>query len=598
MSSYRPLTIKEQNILKANGNRADNWQNVQITDQTQLDLIENNRFMGQIRIGALEQSRRIYPNDPEGICDSLISNSTIGDHCSIHRVQLLSDYTIGNHVTLFNIGEMTADALDISPLTVINENGGRGVVPFPGMTAGMAYLWARYRGRKILMQKLESFARKELEEGLGRIGDGCVIRNCNALRNVLVGSSIKNKTLITDCVSLVDGIIEMGCWIESGTIAHRFVLGENVHLAFGLRLNDTIVGANSTLCRCEIGHSMIFPAHEQHHNNSFLIAALVMGQSNIAAGATIGSNHNGRTADNELIAGRGFWPGLCTSLKHSSQFASYTLLAKGDYPAQLNVSLPFSLVNNNVSKDQLEIMPGYWWMYNMYSMKRNNTKFAARDKRVLKTQHIEFDILAPDTIEEIIIGRKKLFQWTQQAYLSSPNSNPIQILAQGIEHSKRPTVILKAQEGYRAYEEMMIHYAMTLLKKAYKGELPPQTLSGQRIERWVNLGGQIVAEPDVQQLISDIEANHLTSWDDIHHRLDQLWARYPKDKLRHAYQVLCLLSNTPTLSDEQWKGFLDRHAQIQQYIKDQIKITRTKDDNNPFRNMTYWDDDERKAVLG
>ncbi|WP_457832412.1 hypothetical protein, partial [Staphylococcus aureus] len=79
------------------------------------------------------------------------------------------------------------------------------------------------------------------------------------------------------------------------------------------------------------------PAHEQHHNNSFLCAALVMGQSNIAAGATIGSNHNSRSADGEIIMGRGFWPGLCVSLKHNSRFPSFTMINKGDYPAELDV---------------------------------------------------------------------------------------------------------------------------------------------------------------------------------------------------------------------------------------------------------------------
>jgi hypothetical protein len=42
----------------------------------------------------------------------------------------------------------------------------------------------------------------------------------------------------------------------------------------------------------------------------FYALRLVMGQSNIAAGATIGSNHNSRGADGEIIMGRGFWPGL------------------------------------------------------------------------------------------------------------------------------------------------------------------------------------------------------------------------------------------------------------------------------------------------
>ena len=124
----------------------------------------------------------------------------------------------------------------------------------------------------------------------------------------------------------------------------------------------------------------------------------------MAAGATIGSNHNSRANDNEIQAGRGFWPGLCTSVKHSSRFASFVLLSKSDYPAELDISLPFSLINNNTTKDQLEVMPAYWWLYNMYALARNSWKFRNRDKRKNKTQHIEFEPLAPDTIEEVFQG--------------------------------------------------------------------------------------------------------------------------------------------------------------------------------------------------
>ena len=172
-------------------------------------------------------------------------------------------------------------------------------------------------------------------------------------------------------------------------------------LKYGARLINSYLGYNSTISCCEVLNSLIFPAHEQHHNNSFLCAALVLGQSNMAAGATIGSNHNSRGADGEIIAGRGFWPGLCVSLKHNSKFASFTIIAKGDYPAELNIPFPFSLVSNDVSNDRLVIMPAYWFMYNMYALARNEEKYETRDKRVNKTQQIEYDFLAPDSVNEI-----------------------------------------------------------------------------------------------------------------------------------------------------------------------------------------------------
>ena len=164
-------------------------------------------------------------------------------------------------------------------------------------------------------------------------------------------------------------------------------------------------------------NNLIFPAHEQHHNNSFLVAAVVMGQSNLAAGATMGSNHNSRSNDNEIQAGRGFWPGLCSSVKHSCRFASFTLLSKADYPAEMDISLPFSLLNNNTHQDRLEVMPAFWWLYNMYALARNSSKYQQRDKRIHKNQHIEFEAFAPDTVEEILHGRHLLEVWTAKAYL-------------------------------------------------------------------------------------------------------------------------------------------------------------------------------------
>ncbi len=142
-----------------------------------------------------------------------------------------------------------------------------------------------------------------------------------------------------------------------------------------------------------------------------------MGQSNIAAGATIGSNHNSRANDNEIQAGRGFWPGLCVSIKHSCRFASFVLLSKADYPEELDIPLPFSLLNNNPAKDQLEVIPAFWWLYNMYALARNTGSFIivinARDK----VQNIEFDFLAPDTVEEIFNARRLLEIWTAKANL-------------------------------------------------------------------------------------------------------------------------------------------------------------------------------------
>ena len=609
-NTFRALTCPEIEQLQQFGNRAEDWALVQVSDAFDAALFRNNVFMGRVWLGAMAQGY-VHDGDlrlPEGVYNSMLADAAIGNHCAIHNVKMLSRYTVGECCLLFNIDEMTASKPNVENdypwIEPMNENGGRRILPFSGMTIGDAYLWAKYRDHGKMVERLEQMTRERLssEQGCyGHVGSHCVIKNTRTLHNVAVMSDEATPSRIEDCIVLADGVVGYGCTCEYGCIAMRFVLGEHVHLEFGVRLNDTVVGDNSTIARCEVGNNIIFPAHEQHHNNSFLIASVVMGQSNLAAGCTVGSNHNGRTADNEIVAGRGFWPGLCTSLKHSSSFASYTLLAKGSYPAELSITLPFSLVNNNASKGQLEVMPAYWWMYNMYALNRNITKFAKRDKRKKKAQHIVFNPFAPDTAEEIINARLLIKCWTEQAYLNfDKTKDKVEVLGYGLEKGKRKTVVLKSAQGYQAYEDMLIYYAMnTLTNDGNDNALPEASLGeGERIREWANLGGQLIPQQDLDKLMHQIEIGELKSWDEVHAEFDKLWEAYPAQCRKHAYQVLCDLSLTHSLSEAQWQQYLQRYATIRQFVADQVRITRQKDEANLFRQMTYRNDAEMKAVLG
>ena len=95
-------------------------------------------------------------------------------------------------------------------------------------------------------------------------------------------------------MELVNGIIGLGCHVFYGCKAVRFVLCDNSNLKYGARLIHSVLGSNSTVSCCEILHNLVFPAHEQHHNNSFLTAALVKGQRNVAAVATLAQTQQPR----------------------------------------------------------------------------------------------------------------------------------------------------------------------------------------------------------------------------------------------------------------------------------------------------------------
>jgi hypothetical protein len=665
-SGWRHLQPEEIDRLVKNYNTADNWDEIMVTDQFDTDLIKNTRFFGLVRIGCL-RNVILQHHDlrlPSGITNSLIISCDIGDDVAIHDVHYLAHYIIGDRCILFNIHEMhTTDHAKFGNgiikegepenvrtwLDLMNETGCRRVLPFDGIITADAYLWAKYVDDKLLQENLKKITQNSLDNHRGyygttgkysviknssilkdvKIGSYCYIKGANKLKNLTINSSEEEPTQIGEGVEMVNGIIGYGCHIFYGCKAVKFILGNNSSLKYGARLIHSFLGDNSTISCCEVLNNLIFPAHEQHHNNSFLIAALVMGQSNIAAGATIGSNHNSRANDNEIQAGRGFWPGLCTSLKHSSRFASFVLLSKADYPAELDIPFPFSLLNNNASKDRLEVMPAYWWMYNMYALARNSGKFRSRDIRVDKVQNIEFEPFAPDTIEEIFNARRLLEIWTAKASLLQSRrtdkiksdddladlgrrllsakegvTNNLEVLGENMENSSRKVLILKPWKAYHAYGDILLYYATKNLI-AWMSSNPKATFSmmckalkSKRQREWVNLGGQIMQRNGVDKLRADIGSGNLKSWEDIHKRYNDLWAEYSVDKQKHSFATLCELSGTDNLTKKLWKEALNKTITLQKFVSDQVYITRKKDYDNPFRQATFRNTDEMTSAIG
>ena len=663
---WRRLRADEIEQLIKSNNSSNNWAEIFVTDQFDPLLVTNNSFFGLVRIGRL-QNVVLEHHDlkiPAGITNSIIIACDIGDDVAIHNVGYLSHFIIDDRCIISKVDEInTSDHAkfgngiikDGEPedvrvwIDLMNETGCRKVIPFDGMITADAYMWAKYRDDILLQSKLKEITQNSFDSHRGyygmigrqcviknsrilkdvKIGPHCYIKGANKLKNLTINSSDEEPTQIGEGVELVNGIIGYGCHIFYGCKAVRFILGNNSNLKYGARLINSFLGDNSTISCCEVLNNLIFPAHEQHHNNSFLIASVVMGQSNVAAGATIGSNHNSRANDNEIQAGRGFWPGLCTSVKHSCRFASFTLLSKADYPAELDIPLPFSLLNNNASKDQLEVMPAFWWLYNMYALTRNSGKYQNRDKRKQKIQNIEFDALAPDTIEEIFNACILLEIWTAKAWLldngnsfSSRDENELikigrdlllgsvdkikdlEVLGENMERSNRKVVIIKAYSAYHAYLDMLHYYGVKNLLAYLNADsrtnlaLMNNILKGKRVNKWVNFGGQLIPEKDADQLRADIGSGKLNSWTEVHKRYNELWDKYQLEKQKHAYATLCEILGTSELTKEQWNAALEKSIKIQEYINEQVYISRKKDFDNKFRQATFRNLDEMTAAIG
>jgi hypothetical protein len=412
----------------------------------------------------------------------------------------------------------------------------------------------------------------------------------------------------------------------------RFVLSDYSQLKYGARLINSFLGPNATISCCEVLNSLIFPAHEQHHNNSFLCAALVMGQSNIAAGATLGSNHNSRGADGEVVMGRGFWPGLCVSIKHNSQFASFSLLNKGDYNYELNIPIPFSLISNDPLKDELVIMPGYWFLYNFYALARNAWKYVDRDKRKNKTPIYEYDYLAPDSVNELISARAiiakavataqltkekkaipvdelKLIQLGDKLLTTKSNKeiDKLEVIVNGFENSKRKTKLIKCVEAYHMFGKMIFVYGMEAalrFTENKKGKAILTTLQQAKLNStnsdWSNIGGQLIPTKHVDGLLSKIKTGAVESWDQVHEFYEAESAKYASRRDLHALSCLAAITGKSLnkLTNTQFITWLNDYFEIKKDITARIQNTRAKDYSNPFRKMVYENEAEMNAVVG
>ncbi len=664
LESYRPLRAEEIETLARNGNTCTDWSGILVRDPFIPDLIRDCHFAGLVRIGRLERVILSHHDleIPAGITDSRIVSSDIGDLCAVHGCDYIARYQIGDSCILLNNNEihatnhakfgngivMEGEEEEVRVwIDLMNEAGGRSVLPFDGMICADAWLWAKRRDDSALMDRFKALTQGAFETrrgGYGRIGAGSVlkhnriikdarigesayIKGANKLKNITINSSDAERTQIGEGVEMVNGVVGYGCRVFYGAKAIRFVLGNNSALKYGARLIHSVLGDNSTVSCCELLNNLIFPAHEQHHNTSFLIASVVKGQSNLAAGCTIGSNHNSRANDGEIEAGRGFWPGLSTSLKHSSRFASYVLLSKGDYPSELDIPLPFCLVNENPGKDRIELIPAYWWMYNLYALLRNESKFAARDKRITKVQVVEFSPFAPDTAEEIFRARILLEEWAGTAavlaeggdatalrpdalrergrvLLSGPEDGKIQVHAYGVENSTRPVLVLKPGRAWKAYRRMLHWYAVREILGYFESrpemtvEDAAEALEGPRERAWENLGGQIAPSRKVEALIAEIRSGALGSWEKIHTAYGRLAAEYPVDKARHAWATLRDLEGWPSLGRREVSKALELLEEGSRYVEEQVYLSRAKDYANPFRRATFRNPEELRAVCG
>ena len=674
LKGKRHLTSAEIEVLEKNLNHNDDpsWNNFYVDDSEDgfdPSLIHLSFFSGFIILGKIQHVVLKY-NDLRlgcGIRRSKLSNVVTGDLCVIRNVFYLDNYRIGDRVILFNINEMSCTChakfgngilKNGEPeehriwIGVANENEGRKVLPFESMIPADAYIWSHYREDPELLQRFLELTEYGVSHELNTFGiveDDVVIKNVSIVKDAKIGSAayikgafkLKNITILSseeepsqigEGVEMVNGILGYGCKVFYQAIAVRFVIGRNCQVKYGARLLNSVLGDNSTISCCEVLNNLIYPFHEQHHNSSFLIAATVMGQSNIAAGATIGSNHNSRSPDGEIFAKRGFWPGLCSDFKHNSRFASFVLVSKGSYQYELDIQYPFALVApGNNGSPKISIIPAWWFMYDMFAITRNKNKFLKRDKRIKKIQYIETDPLAPDTMQEVMIALDRLIgltagylKATDSEYMENKTTHEEQYQAakdflhqnpeaeftldDSICQKKYGAVIFKPVQAYKMYRKIVKYFATRTLMD-FCQSLNQEMLTPDLVDRirklplyteWENAGGQIIPSEKIKELFEAIKNGTVNNWESVHQFYKFCECAYEQYKVRYALYLLEQLYSRPIeeFSVDLYRNITDDVSIVAYDIFNASLKSREKDYKDYYRSMVYHSEDEMNSVIG
>ena len=556
-TNWRPLTQQEIDALTHTGCTAVNWQQVRVTDPFKPDRIHNTHFSGEVQIGLLSGVVQLEGGLEMncGLYNAAVSNCTIGYNTLVHNVSMIANMTIADHVIIQDVGSICTEGVTAFGngigVAVVNENGGRAIPIYEGLTAQVAYLLAMYRHRPQLLNKLQLLIFEQVsrnESDRGRIEAGVKIQHCGILKNVKIGpgailegvSKLENGSIVSNPKSPAyvgpgviakDFIIAEGACLCDHVVLSRCFAGQGVRLEKGFSATDSVFFANSHFEQGEACSVFAGPFTVSHHKATLLIAGMYSFYN--AGSGTNQSNHMYKLGPvHQGILERGCKTGSDSYLLWPVRLGAFsTVIGKHSKKADLS-DLPFSCLLQRHGKS--ELFPAL----NLANvgLVRDEKKWPARDSRKVPaaTDQVNCAVLTPYTARAIIAGMERLSQLQQK----HPDSD--HALHAGIQ-------ISGMRRGMELYEMALDKYfgdvfvqRIETLMNAEQDHFANASLSerfaslGQLLARkvdlgvcdWADVAGLLTPKCALNELLEDIQAARLGSLSDIQMRLEAMHSNY------------------------------------------------------------------------
>ena len=560
MTNYRSLSDKEIATLTVYGCSAENWKDVQVTEDFSPAFISNVHFSGTVSLGSYQKVFELAGGlkKHSGIYNCILHNCIIENDVFIDEIHnYIANYRIQEGTYIENVNLLIVEGESTFgngvKVPVMNEGGGREIPIFDYLSAPLAYILTLYRHRPIVIQNLQKMIddyATTLLSDKGTIGKNVRIVNCGSIRNVRIGdfatlegaSLLENGSINSNEIAPViigsgvkcnDFILSSGVSITDSTLVSRCFVGQGCIMGKHYSALDSLFFSNCQGMHGEATAIFAGPYTVSHHKSSLLIAGM-FSFLNAGSGSNQ-SNHMYKLGPiHQGICERGAKTTSDSYLLWPAKIGAFTLVMGRHIKHSDTSDLPFSYLIENATESFL--VPAV----NLRSVGtiRDAQKWPKRDNRkdIQKLDPINFNLLSPYTIQKMMKGVEVLKNLqhisgeTTEVYTYQNCNIRKSSLIKGIELYK---IVINKFLGNSLINRLKGTEFKTI--EDVRKQLQPDSTKG--LGEWIDLSGLIAPKNEIDSLLNSLEKGTLNH-EDIQHQFETMHQEYYNYEWTWAMQKL------------------------------------------------------------
>lgn len=530
--TYPPLSPAAIAALEAAGCHAEDWSRVRIHPGSDLSLLRDVEFEGDVTVGLLDATR--FPGCR--LRNVLLTDSSLGDGVRVRYVTGgIRNACIGNEAIIENCASISYDDSPACGLgmrvAVLDETGSREVTAYPGLSAQTAMVMAR--GKRSDAIRLTETIDTLIDSGEISIEPGIAPRarltSCGPIHNVAVGHdvtvdavrSLRDGAIVNNAPagqSLAfagpgvdaEGFIIEDATVTSGALLRNCYVGQGAKIEKGFTAHDSLFFANCAMENGEACALFAGPYSVSMHKGTLLIGCQTSFMN--AGSSTNQSNHMYKLGPVHWgVLERGVKTSSGSYLMLGARIGAFSLLMGLHKTHPDSTEFPFSYLFGD-EKGATVVVPGV--MLRSCGLLRDEKKWPARDCRLKCSvplhDRVICDVLNPVTVDAMIRALD-----TIRPMLSRPADDDRYHRYKGMKLSRA-----SLERAMKLYYLGILKYLHRFLpddadddsSPLFTPIADPETFHPEDASEWVDLAGLPMPRPMLEQAL---HAGSIAGMEDI-----------------------------------------------------------------------------------